>query len=106
MQIQERWISAFERIFRQCAVGPGEVVRILSETDSRRINVQLSELALARMGALPVHIIVPSLPVNTPVPVRSTGALHVIQRMEPVMRAVRTGWATSTSPSSATWRRR
>jgi 2,5-dihydroxypyridine 5,6-dioxygenase len=88
MHIQERWIDTFQRIFQRCAVTPGEVVRLLSETDSRSINVKLAELALARMGAIPVHIVVPTLRVHTPVPVRSTGASHVIQQMAPVMNAL------------------
>ena len=88
MQLQERWIETFVRIFQRCAVQPAEVVRLLSETDSRGVNVKLAELALARMGAVPVHIVVPSLRVNTPVPVRSTGASHVIQHMAPVMSAL------------------
>ena len=88
MQLQERWIDTFVRIFRRCAVQPGEVVRLLSETDSRAVNVKLAELALARMGAVPVHIVVPTLRISTPVPVRSTGASHVIQHMAPVMNAL------------------
>ena len=73
MRVQERWLRTFESIFRRCQVAPGEVVRVLTETDSRAINVELAELALARLGAVPVRITVPSLPVTTPVPVRSTG---------------------------------
>ena len=88
MHLQERWIDTFERIFQRCAVTPGEVVRLLSETDSRTINVKLAELALARVGAVPVHIVVPTLRIQTPVPVRSTGASHVIQHMAPVMSAL------------------
>ena len=88
MQIQERWIDTFVRIFQRCAVVPGEVVRLLSETDSRAVNVKLAELALARMGAIPVHIVVPTLRISTPVPVKSTGASHVIQHMAPVMSAL------------------
>jgi len=88
MQLQDRWIETFVRIFQRCAVQPGEVVRLLSETDSRGINVKLAELALARMGAVPVHIVVPTLRIRTPVPVRSTGASHVIQHMAPVMSAL------------------
>src|SRR5690606_6273617 len=53
-----------------------------------QINIDLAELALARMGAVPVKIIVPSLAVNTPVPVRSTGASHVVQNMQPVLNAL------------------
>ena len=88
MRVQEKWLTAFETIFRRCKVQPGEIVRILSETESRRINVELAELALARLQAVPVHIVVPSLPVTTPVPVRSTGASHVIRQMRPVMQAL------------------
>jgi 2,5-dihydroxypyridine 5,6-dioxygenase len=88
MRVQERWLRTFEAIFRRCQVVPGEVVRVLTETDSRAINVELAELALARLGAVPVRITVPSLPVATPVPVRSTGASHVIQQMKPVLAAL------------------
>jgi 2,5-dihydroxypyridine 5,6-dioxygenase len=88
MRVQERWLRTFESIFRRCQVAPGEVVRVLAETDSRPINVELAELALARLGAVPVRITVPSLPVTTPVPVRSTGASHVIQHMKPVLAAL------------------
>jgi len=88
MQVQEKWLRAFEATFRKCKVEQGEIVRILTETESRAINVQLAELAIARMGAIPVRIVVPSLPSNTPVPVRSTGASHVIQNMKPVLDAL------------------
>ncbi|OXR48910.1 MULTISPECIES: peptidase M29 [unclassified Pusillimonas] len=88
MKIQEKWIRAFEIMFRKCKVETGEIVRLLTETESRSINVQLAELALARMGAIPVQITVPSLAINTPVPVRSTGASHVIQNMAPVIQAL------------------
>jgi|TARA_R100001143_G_C3358127_1_gene133807 2,5-dihydroxypyridine 5,6-dioxygenase len=88
MKVQEKWIQAFETVFRKCKVEPGEIVRLLCETESRCINVQLAELALARMGAVPVQITVPSLPVTTPVPVRSTGASHVVQNMPPVINAL------------------
>jgi len=88
MKVQEKWLRAFETIFRKCKVQPGEVVRILAETESRQINLDLAEIALARLDAVPIRITVPSLPVTTPVPVRSTGASHVIQRMRPVMAAL------------------
>src|SRR5690606_10665969 len=81
-------IKTFETIFRLCKVEANEVVRILAETESRSINVHLAELALARLGAIPVQITVPSLGVDTPVPVRSTGASHVIRNMTPVMQAL------------------
>lgn len=88
MKIQERWIATFEKIVRSCKVQSGEVVRILCESDSRQINIDLAELAVARVGAIPVQIRVPSLAVQTPVPVRSTGASHVIQQIPAVLAAL------------------
>ncbi|HEX5778216.1 MAG TPA: peptidase M29 [Xanthobacteraceae bacterium] len=73
-RIEAKWIDAFERVFALCKVGRGEAVAILSETQSRPINVHLAELALARLGATVFHVIVPTPPQDAPVPVRSTGA--------------------------------
>jgi 2,5-dihydroxypyridine 5,6-dioxygenase len=73
-RIEAKWIDAFERVFSLCKVGRGEAVAILSETQSRPLNVHLTELALARLGATIFHVIVPTPPQDVPVPVRSTGA--------------------------------
>jgi 2,5-dihydroxypyridine 5,6-dioxygenase len=73
-RIEAKWIDVFERVFNLCKVTHGEAVAILSETQSRPINVHLTELALARLGATVFHVIVPTPPQGAPVPVRSTGA--------------------------------
>ena len=73
-RIEGKWIDAFCEIFERCAVKPGDTAAILSETQSRALNVQLAELALLRMGAKPFHIIVPTPRNKQIVPVRSTGA--------------------------------
>ena len=73
-RIEAKWIDAFERVFALCKVGRGEAVAILSETQSRPLNVHLAELALTRLGATAFHVIVPTPPQDAPVPVRSTGA--------------------------------
>ncbi len=73
-RIEAKWIDAFERVFTLCKVGRGEAVAILSETQSRPLNVHLAELALARLGATIFHVVVPTPPQDAPVPVRSTGA--------------------------------
>lgn len=73
-RIEAKWIDAFERVFSLCKVARGEAVAILSETQSRPLNVHLTELALARLGATVFHVIVPTTPQDAPVPVRSTGA--------------------------------
>jgi 2,5-dihydroxypyridine 5,6-dioxygenase len=78
-RIEAKWIDAFVRVFELCKVQPGEACAILSETQSRPLNVHLAELALARLGATPFHVIVPSKPQDAPVPVRSTGASSALQ---------------------------
>ena len=87
-RIEGKWIEAFCGVFSRCAVKPGDTAAILSETQSRALNVQLAELALLRLGARPFHIIVPTPPNRHPVPVRSTGASEAIGRLEPVVSAL------------------
>lgn len=72
-RIEGKWIEAFKDVFRLCAVKPGEVVAVLSETQSRAVLVQLSELALHPLGARVFHVRLPSPPVAG-VPLRSTGS--------------------------------
>lgn len=73
-RIEEKWIAAFARVLELSAIGSGDIVAILSETQSRPVNVRLAELAALRRGAGAFHIVVPTAPVTTPVPARSTGA--------------------------------
>jgi 2,5-dihydroxypyridine 5,6-dioxygenase len=87
-RIEEKWIAAFARVLELSAVGPGDVVAILSETQSRAVNVHLAELAALRRGARAFHLVVPTPPVTPPVPVRSTGASDAMQRLDPVVRAL------------------
>jgi len=61
---------------------------ILSETQSRALNVHLAELALLRMGARPFHVVMPTPRNRNIVPVRSTGASEAIQRLGPVISAL------------------
>ena len=87
-RIEAKWIRAFETVFGLCAVEPGDPVAILSETQSRAINVQLAELALSAMGAKPFHLVLPTPPQSAPVPVRSTGASDAVQGLAPVIEAL------------------
>ena len=90
-RIEAKWIDAFCEIFERCAVKPGDTAAILSETQSRALNVHLAELALLRMGAKPFHIIVPTPRNREVVPVRSTGASIAIQRLGPVVSGAAAG---------------
>src|SRR5580692_1165082 len=87
-RIEAKWIDAFCEIFERCAVKPGDTAAILSETQSRPLNVHLAELALLRIGARPFHLIVPTPRNKQIVPIRSTGASEAIQRLAPVVSAL------------------
>jgi 2,5-dihydroxypyridine 5,6-dioxygenase len=88
-RVEAKWIESFASVFRLCGVATDEPVRILSETQSRPLNVHIAELALLRLGACPFHIVVPTPRQNAPVPVRSTGASQALRRIEPLVKALR-----------------
>ena len=50
-RIEAKWIDVFCQAFTLCGVHAGESAAILSETQSRPVNVQLAEFALLRLGA-------------------------------------------------------
>ena len=87
-RIEGKWIDAFTEVFERCAVKRGDTAAILSETQSRALNVHLAELALLRLGARPFHIVVPTHRNPHAVPVRSTGASEAIGRLAPVVSAL------------------
>ncbi len=87
-RIEGKWIDTFGSVFSLCKIAKGEPVAILSESQSRALNVNLAELALLRLGARPFHVVLPSPPQSEPVPVRSTGASTAVQGLEPVIGAL------------------
>jgi 2,5-dihydroxypyridine 5,6-dioxygenase len=87
-RIEGKWIDAFCEVFERCAVKRGDTAAILSETQSRALNLQLAELALLRLGARPFHLIVPTPRNPHPMPVRSTGASEAIGGIAPVVAAL------------------
>ena len=87
-RIEGKWIDAFCEVFARCAVRPGDTAAILSETQSRALNVHVSELALQRLGARAFHVVVPTPRNPYPVPVRSTGASQAIGGLAPVVTAL------------------
>ena len=88
VRIEAKWIDTFVEVFRLCGVQPGDACAVLSETQSRPVLVQLSELALARLGARWFHIVLPTPRQSAPVPVRSTGASDAIGCLQPVVAAL------------------
>ncbi|MGA0795115.1 MAG: peptidase M29 [Quisquiliibacterium sp.] len=87
-RIEAKWIDLFAQVFAACKVAPGDCCAILSETQSRDLNVSLAELALARLGARAFHVKVPTPRQSAPVAVRSTGASDALQRLGPVVAAL------------------
>jgi 2,5-dihydroxypyridine 5,6-dioxygenase len=88
-RIEAKWVDVFARVFELCAVKRGESVAVLSETQSRALNVHLAELALARVGARWFHVVLPTPAQSAPVPVRSTGASNALQGLEPAIAALK-----------------
>ena len=87
-RIEGKWLDAFREVFEACGVVPGEVVAILSETQSRALTVHLVELALHLVGARAFHVVVPTPRNPHPVPVRSTGASEALGALGPVVAAL------------------
>ena len=88
-RIEWRWIDAFRRVLELCALKPSEEVAILSETQSRALNVHLAELAALAVGATVCHVRVPSPPQTAPVPVRSTGASQALRGERAAVEALK-----------------
>ena len=87
-KIEHKWLAAFVRTFTLCKVQPGEVVAILAETQSRRVNVELARLALEGMGAKVFEVTLTTPALTAPAPVRSTGASDAIGQLGPVVVAL------------------
>ena len=87
-RIEGKWIDLFAEVFARCKVGSGDICAVLSEFQSRALNVQLAELALARLGARPFHVVVPAARQSAPVPIRSTGASVALQNLGPAIGAL------------------
>ncbi len=88
-RIEAKWIDVFADVFERCGVGRGDAAAILSETQSRALNVHLAELALLRLGARAFHLVVPTPRNPHAVPVRSTGASEALGRLQPAVKALR-----------------
>lgn len=87
-RVEGKWIAAFAQTFVLCGLKAGDTVAILSETQSRPVNVQLAELALGQLACRWFHVTVPSPPLSAPAPVRSSGASDALGSLTPVIAAL------------------
>ena len=88
-RIEARWIDVFTRALALCELAQGATVAILSESQSRSLNVHLCELAALRLGLQPFHIVVPTPPQSVGVAIRSTGSSEALQGIRPVIEALK-----------------
>ncbi|MCT8973949.1 peptidase M29 [Microbaculum marinisediminis] len=68
-----KWVKMFHESFQLSGVEPGQMVAIVSESQSNPVLVRLAELGLGLCGARVVTVTVPSAAVRTVQPIRSTG---------------------------------
>ena len=87
-RIEARWVAAFVDVLHRCAIVAGDTVAILSESQSRRVLVELADLAASQLGARVFHLVVPTPSPVSPIPIRSTGASDAIGQLAPVVRAL------------------
>lgn len=90
-RIEGKWIACFAEAFTLSGVQAGDEVVILSETQSRQVNVHIAELALLQLSARPVHIVVPTPAQSAPVPIRSTGASAALTEQTAALSALKFG---------------
>jgi len=87
-KLEAKWIDCFEKSFLLSGVSSGQIVTILSESQSRQVLVDLSELALLRIGAKPIHVRVPTPKLKDLVPVRSSGSCYALEGYDVLFSAL------------------
>ncbi|MEN9823207.1 MAG: hypothetical protein RLZ04_1633 [Actinomycetota bacterium] len=90
MGTEWRFVSAFVEQFRRCGLREGEVVALLSESQSRESLVTTARLAAQSCGARVFDVVLPTPASQHPVPIRSTGASQAIAGNPSVVAALRT----------------
>lgn len=74
MPIEPAWLDAFTSVFDRCRIGADESVVVLAEQGSRDVLIELSELALARLGRRYYRLVLPAPDAVLGPLVRSSGA--------------------------------
>ena len=86
--LEPKWIDCFQEFFELSGVVEGDLVGVLSESQSRPVLLQLVDHALYRIGARGVRLTVPTPALVDPMPVRSTGATYAYDDYPEIMRAL------------------
>ena len=83
-----RYIAAFAEHFARCGLTDGEVVALLSESQSRQDLVETARLAAQSLGGRIFDVVVPTPVSQHPVPIRSTGASQALAGNPAVIAAL------------------
>jgi 2,5-dihydroxypyridine 5,6-dioxygenase len=86
---EPQWVDAFTRVFELCKCTAGESAVLLSESQSRPLNIELARQALARLGIDACQVVVPAPRQKAPVPVRSTGASQALHGQDAALAALK-----------------
>jgi 2,5-dihydroxypyridine 5,6-dioxygenase len=86
--LEPAWGHAFENVLERCGLKPGDVVAVLSETQSRPELPELARLAAARLGCRVFGVQLPTVFATGGPVVRSTGASTALQQLAPVIAAL------------------
>ena len=86
--LEAKWIDCFEKCFLLSGVTSGNIVAIISETQSRQVLIDLSQHALLRIGAKPIQFHVPTPKLKDLIPVRSTGSCYAFEGYETILPAL------------------
>jgi 2,5-dihydroxypyridine 5,6-dioxygenase len=85
-----RHIAAFAAHFARCGLADGEVVALLSESQSRQSLVETARLAAQSLGGRVFDVVVPTPPSQHSVPIRSTGASQALAGNRAVLASLST----------------
>ena len=87
-RIEPNWIAAFAEVFELCKMQRDETIVILSESQSRPLNVHLAELALGQLGLSHYKITVPTPPPAPGPIIRSSGACQALNGQQQAVNAL------------------
>jgi 2,5-dihydroxypyridine 5,6-dioxygenase len=85
-----RYITAFADHLARCGLASGEVVALLSESQSRSVLVETARLAAQSLGGRVFDVVVPTPESQHVVPIRSTGASQALAGNPAVIAALST----------------
>lgn len=87
-RIEAKWIDCFMETIELCKVSKDETAIILSESQSREVNIHLAELALSRAGVSFFHLKVPTPAAQALPIIRSSGASLALDTQPNAVKAL------------------